>query len=174
MRARWWCSWLVALGLVALGGRAYATDCVDAGDCEPGWTCDGLSGTCQGPAGAECLHAGGCQGGICAGGRCCKDPCAYSHPECGGVCDDTGACLYPPTTTACTCDGGTARCWHGACQCDATDGGGAADAAAEQPGPATLCGCHAADRPAGAGLALLAIAALVRRPRSRGRAVRSP
>jgi hypothetical protein len=165
---------VVLVTLLAIGGRAQATDCTSDTDCLPDWTCDLLSGTCHGPAGAPCSHAGGCQGNICAGGRCCADPCAYEHPECGGACDETGACVYPPLYTGCTCDGGTALCWHGACQCQQTDAGPAADAPADAPDPATCGGCHAASRPAGAwALALIAALAAARR-RSRGRAVRTP
>ncbi len=153
---RGWCSWLLALAVLASGARADASDCTGDGDCLPGWTCDLLSGTCHGPAGAPCSHAGGCEGNICAGGRCCKDPCAYEHPECGGVCDETGACVYPPLYTGCHCDGGTATCWHGTCQCEPTDAGPPADAA-DGPDPATLCGCHASSSPPGAALALLLV-----------------
>jgi MYXO-CTERM domain-containing protein len=175
-RGRWWGAWVVGVGLLALGGRAGATDCTGNDDCLPDWKCDLLSGTCQGPAGAGCSHAGGCQGNICAGGRCCAEPCAYEHPECGGACDETGACVYPPIYTGCTCDGGTALCWHGACQCAQADAGTAADAAVDEPSPATLCGCRAVSRPAGVWVAVI-IAALAprrRRRRPRGRAVRIP
>ena len=166
-------AFLVATVVLAVGGRAGATDCTTVADCPSGWTCDELSGTCHGPAGADCLHAGDCQGNICAGGHCCHDPCAYEHPECGGACDATGACLYPPVYTGCHCDGGTATCWHGACQCEQSDAGAPADAdaASGEPNPATLCGCHATNRPAGVWLALLVVAALTRCPRPRGRTV---
>jgi MYXO-CTERM domain-containing protein len=164
---------LVAMIVLAVGGRARALDCTTVADCPDGWVCDTLSGTCWGPAGAECAHAGDCQGNICAGGHCCADPCAYSDPECGGTCDETGACTYPPLYTGCHCDGGTATCWHGDCQCEQSDAGPAADAPVDEPNPATLCGCHAADRPAGAGLALLAVALLAARGRPRVRAVRT-
>ncbi|MBI5481815.1 MAG: hypothetical protein HY906_23365, partial [Deltaproteobacteria bacterium] len=107
-----WCDGL------ACDGDDCRADCARDDQCVPGWTCDVLSGTCQGPPGVECAHPGGCSSNVCAGGRCCAEPCAYAHAECGGVCDEAGRCHYPPEPRTCACaDGAGGECRRGACLC---------------------------------------------------------
>ena len=81
----------------------------------------GTSGTSSGgttggllAAGSPCTSNATCVSGVCGtdgSGRCCASSCSTTDPNCGATgCDDTGACIFPASGTACgspSCSGNT-------------------------------------------------------------------
>jgi hypothetical protein len=91
--------------LICASATACKASCTTGTDCDTGFYCN--AGTCAAlmADGAACASNAVCTSMICGtagSGNCCHAACHTSDTTCRATaCDSSGACTYPPKTTAC-------------------------------------------------------------------------